>query len=254
MPLLGVCALLVSATKAGGDDWIDLRRKGPVVCYAEFSWETQPWVFQELLALHGELMRVLGMPPVEHPVQVYCYRDKKSYWQNLQRHWPEVPYRRALYVKGQAGSQVFAFNQRELAVDLRHEVTHAFLNEAVGTLPLWLDEGLAEYFEMAASHRANGHPSLARVQRWLAEGSRPFSLQRLEAKQELSEMDGDDYREAWAWVHFMLHGPPEAQQDLVAYLREVAADRGEPTPLSQRLAARYPNLAGHLAAHFRPRR
>ena len=43
-----------------------------------------------------------------------------------------------------------------LEEDLRHEATHALLHVAVGDLPLWLDEGLAEYFEV---HRRPSRPA-----------------------------------------------------------------------------------------------
>ena len=35
-----------------------------------------------------------------------------------------------------------------MAEDLRHEVAHGYLHAVVPNLPLWLDEGLAEYFEV----------------------------------------------------------------------------------------------------------
>ncbi len=246
---LGLLSLGTPASLCAAD-WVDVRREGPVVCYAEFSWQQHPWVFQELGSLHAELVRVLGVPSVKRPIEVYCYRNKQTYWAGVQRQWPDVPYRRALYVQAKGASQVFAFDQDELAIDLRHEVTHALLNEAVGTLPLWLDEGLAEYFEMEASQRANGHPSLALVQKWLALGTHRFSFVRLEGKQQLDEMQGDDYREAWAWVHFMLHGPPEAQRELVAYLRDVGQQRSDIQPLGRRLAQRFPDLQQRFVRHF----
>ena len=34
-------------------------------------------------------------------------------------------------------------------------------------------------------------------------------------------MDRSDYRAAWAWVHFMLHGPVEARDELVRFLADI---------------------------------
>jgi hypothetical protein len=33
------------------------------------------------------------------------------------------------------------------------------------------------------------------------------SIDSLEQRDDLSQMDRSDYRYSWAWVHFMLHGP-----------------------------------------------
>ena len=42
---------------------------------------------------------------------------------------------------------VYTYSSPRLEEDLRHEATHALLRGSFGDLPLWLDEGLAEYFE-----------------------------------------------------------------------------------------------------------
>jgi hypothetical protein len=74
-------------------------------------------------------------------------------------------------------------------------------------------------------------------------------LERLEALTRVEQMGRDEYREAWAWVHFLLHGPPEAQQELVRYLQELASGPA-PGPLSVRLRRRWPDLERRLVEHF----
>ena len=54
-------------------------------------------------------------------------------------------------------------NERELAVDLRHETTHAVLHGLLPMVPLWLDEGLAEYFEAPEANRLQRHPHFKAV-------------------------------------------------------------------------------------------
>ena len=44
------------------------------------------------------------------------------------------------------------------------------------------------------------------------------SIESLEQRDDLTEMDAADYRYSWAWVHFMMHGPEAAHQTLVGYL------------------------------------
>jgi hypothetical protein len=58
-----------------------------------------------------------------------------------------------------------------------------------------------------------------------------------------------EYMFAWAWVHYLLHGPAEAQQELIDYLRQ--AQSGPPAePLSRRVERRLPNSEKRLAQHF----
>jgi hypothetical protein len=63
-------------------------------------------------------------------------------------------------------------------------------------------------------------------------------------------MDEANYRGAWAWVHFMLHGPPEAREELVAFLADIHA-RTPPGLLSRRLERRLPGLDRRVADHFK---
>ncbi len=41
------------------------------------------------------------------------------------------------------------------------------------------------------------------------------SVGELAAIEDLNQMGRDAYRDAWAWVHYMLHGPREARDELI---------------------------------------
>ena len=63
-------------------------------------------------------------------------------------------------------------------------------------------------------------------------------------------MTADDYRDSWAWVHFMLHGPPEVRQVLSNYLYDIRI--GNPSgQLSERLAREVPGVNGMMIQHFK---
>ena len=71
----------------------------------------------------------------------------------------------------------------------------------------------------------------------------------LESFGDLSEMGGAEYRYAWAWVHFMLHGPLPVHRALVHYLADIR--RGNPPgKLSERLHQAAPQLKRQLITHF----
>jgi hypothetical protein len=144
---------------------------------------------------------------------------------------------------------VFAYRDAELATDLRHETTHALLHADFPMVPLWLDEGLAEYFEMPRSDRALRNPHLDELV-WPLRTGRVSTLERLQRKHELDQLDGADYRDAWAWVHFMLHGPVAAHAELVRYLADIR-QRSPPGDFAERLARVVPNPQQQMHDHFR---
>jgi hypothetical protein len=144
---------------------------------------------------------------------------------------------------------VFAYRSEELEIDVRHESTHALLHASLPAVPLWLDEGLAEYFEVPEDDRPGRNPHLADLKWSLRLGLVP-KLSTLENKHELSEMGRREYMFSWAWVHFMLHGPAEARQELVGYLADLQAAVPTET-LSVRLNRRLPQAEKKLTQHFR---
>jgi hypothetical protein len=237
------------ARSATASAWVDRRTDGPFQTAAAFPLGDFNAVFSELGRLERELQRTLGLPSAEGPIDVYLFADERSHRQFMSEAFPRVPYRRALFVQRDGRSAVYAFRHPELPVDLRHECTHALLHANLAMLPLWLDEGLAEYFEMPESDRAFGHPHLAAL-RWNLRLGMMRSIETLEARQDLGDMEGVDYRFSWAWAHFMLHGPLPAHRALVEYLADIR--RGEPPgKLSGRLRAAMPDVDQRVVQHFK---
>ena len=229
--------------------WVDHRTHGPFQCHATFPLASLTPLFNDLSSLELELQRTLALPPARRAIDVYLFDNEDSYRDTLKQLYPRVPYRRALFVQRSGRGSVYAYWQPELAVDVRHECTHALLHANLPMVPLWLDEGLAEYFEMPEAQRAFEHPHLPKL-RWNLWFGMIRDVESLEACQELSDMGGEEYRFAWAWVHFMLHGPLPAHRALVHYLRDI--QRGDsPGKLSQRLHAAVPHLEKQLTGHFR---
>jgi hypothetical protein len=129
---------------------------------------------------------------------------------------------------------VYTFHNDRLEEDLRHEATHALLHVAVGDLPLWLDEGLAEYFEVPDRQGLNAE-HLARLPDDLKGGWKP-DLERLESLSHVRDMTPRDYRESWAWVHYLLNAPgASGKTALLAYLADLKT-APKTSPLSERLA------------------
>ena len=232
-----------------GENWVDWREAGPFVCRADFALTRLDGLLAELGQIQDDLVRCLGIPPAGEQIELYLFRNNQSYRRYLGRYLPEVPYRRALYVKMGGPGMVFAYLSPEFEVDVRHECTHALLHAALPVIPLWLDEGLAEYFEVPAQQRAFGNPHLASLRWSLLIGATP-RLEDLENKKDIAEMGKTEYRNAWAWVHFMLHGPVEAHRELVGYLGDIQAS-APPGVLSRRLTRHLPDRDRRITAHFK---
>ncbi len=212
-------------------------------------------LFRELSQLREQVYRELHLPPSSTKVLVYLFEDQERYQRFMKTKYPELPARRAFFLAqprrlgGNEDLLVYTYwgtrlNGNSINQDLRHELTHAILHSVLKDVPLWLDEGLAEFFELPPrwSGINPGH-----VENLNKAGVR-FDLARLEQLTDVHQMTPVEYREAWAWVHLMLRGTPETQKALLAYLRELRTN-AQPGPLRPRLAAVLPSPETALQQH-----
>jgi hypothetical protein len=234
---------------AHGEDWVDQRREGRFQLYANFSLDGSNPLVAELRQLERDMATALGLKTTGEPVHLILFRDQASYDRYLEHYFRGAPARRALFIKGSMPGWVFAYQNTDYEIDLRHETVHALLHSELPNVPLWLDEGLAEYYEVAADRRVYESPYLSTV-KWEASFLRVPSLGALEALHDVSRMGQADYRAAWSWVHFMLHGPPDAHRALVDYLADTREHR-RPGSLNDRLRTTVPDLEKQYLKHFR---
>ncbi|RMG39585.1 MAG: hypothetical protein D6725_04980 [Planctomycetota bacterium] len=189
----------------------------------------------DLQQLQQRITHELQLPDGERQVVVYLFGDEDAYRRYLRTAYPSLPPRRAYFVGTADELAVFTFWGDRIREDLRHEFTHGLLHAALRNVPLWLDEGLAEYFEVVPSdagtpvHTEYIGELLDAVRR----GWRP-DLRRLEGLHDVAEMHRRDYAEAWAWVHFFLNGSDEHRAAMLDYLLELR-DSAHPPAFSQRL-------------------
>lgn len=230
-------------------NWIDERQVGPFICRSAFPLAGRETLLEELAPLERELQRVLAVRPCKSPVHLYLMANERQHNAYIAERFPEVPYRRALFIKQNDQASVFAYLNDELDVDVRHECTHALLHADLPMVPLWLDEGLAEYFEVAKPMRARQNPHLRKL-KWDLRRRRMLTIRELEHKRQLEEMSAMDYRFAWAWTHYMLHGPVAAHAALVTFLHDIR-NHTAPGSLSARLTEAVPSAVDRFQEHFR---
>lgn len=202
-------------------------------------------LISELEQVQQQVTDTLKIPVAKRSVAVYIFEDETEYRQFLEASFPGLPPRRAYFIGTPQELAVYTFWGERIQEDLRHEFTHGLLHASLKTVPLWLDEGLAEYFEVPGKEAGGVHREYAaRLAQGVGNGWRP-DLPRLERLETVSHMQRADYQESWAWVHFLLHGSDDGRGTLLAYLDELRRD-GQPAPLSERIRDAIPDADGRL--------
>ena len=176
---------------------------------------------RELDTLRQQITETLSLPRQRDPVVVYLFSDEESYRRYMHATWPNLPPRRAYFVGTSRELSIYSFHSPHVREDLRHEFTHGLLHASLNSVPLWLDEGLAEYFEVEGPDAGTPHKThVQNLQSARAEGWNP-SLYQLEQLSDFRKMTQRDYAESWGWVHFMLHDTDATRATLVEYVAEL---------------------------------
>jgi hypothetical protein len=224
-------------------------RTGPFLIYSNTPIPADSAPVRCLRSLEHDLAAKLdyGARPEEDPVEIYVLDDRGAFEHFLRFYFPELPPRRAFFLAQEDRRVVYTYQSPRLDEDLRHEATHALVRGCYGDVPLWLDEGLAEYFETPTDAPYAQQEHLAKIPDDLKNGWTP-DLPRLESLTDIHQMTPRDYRESWAWVHLMLGAGPPGNSPLIDYLEEGRGrDGARGRPLSEVIAARGTTGASLLA-------
>ncbi|MEO8070219.1 MAG: DUF1570 domain-containing protein [Acidobacteriota bacterium] len=188
-------------------------------------------VAQKLEQFRETLVRILGEPALRSPVPtvVFVFANDRSF----------APYRPL--ANGRPVETVGYFEASEpinyIALvpstdrdDLRvvfHEYTHLIVHTQMGTLPLWMEEGLAEFYESVEERDGGrivllGRPEAASVHALTSRTMPLADLLGLERSSRLytGQSAGTFYAQAWALVHYLLTSRPRAGQ-LATYIGEI---------------------------------
>lgn len=224
-------------------------RSERLLVLSDFKLSKEHPLIQDLVTLRGQVAETLNLTFDTQQVTVYLFSDHATYRKYLDATYPGLPDRRAYFVGTSKELAVYTFWGDRIQEDLRHEYTHGLLHSALKTVPLWLDEGLAEYFEVPGPNPGTLNAEYAtRLPKALANGWHP-DVTRLERIEEFSQMQRFDYQESWAWMHFLLHSSPDTREVLLGYLEELKTNP-KPGPLSVRLRQEYPEYSPRFAAYI----
>jgi tetratricopeptide (TPR) repeat protein len=235
-----VLVLMFAATcpgaVAGGDQWTEVSSSHFVVVtnasekqarHILDQFERMRWVFQTLFP------KLNVDPPT--PISVFAAKNGKTF-QSVE---PQ-----AYLAKGQlllAGYFLTSQDRNYILVRLDaeqehayatvyHEYTHLQYRSAGSWMPLWLNEGLAEFFENTDIHQKDvilGQPSVDQIMFLRQQGLIPLPvLFKVDASSPYyhEEQKGNIfYAEAWALTHFLMITDRENKTDrLTTYLNLMA--------------------------------
>lgn len=225
----------------------------PYVFLSDFEIDRDKPLFQELAKLRDQVYGDLQLPRGRSPILVYLFENKDRYDEYMHAAYPNLPARRAFFIQQQRALggaddlMVYTSWGDRIQQDLRHELTHALLHSVLRDVPLWLDEGLAEYFELPPAQRGINASHVEALRRDVGVTFQP-DLERLEKMKDVNDMKAPEYREAWLWVHLMMKSRPETQTVLLKYLRDLR--KGSCGPLAPRLAVVCPKSAEAFKKHL----
>jgi hypothetical protein len=244
------CFIAVDPAHCAAQKWAEQRRAGPFLCHSEFSLGGVDGLLKELMSLQTVVADSLKIPKAEGPVDVYFFTGKPSYDRYVKSNLPDVPYRKALYVKRAESVMVLAYVNADFISDVRHECTHALLHAVLPMVPLWLDEGLAKYYELPAEQRVPDNLQMSKLRKNIRLGGMQ-SLEKLESLSNMNDMGAEEYQAAWCWIHFLLHGSTEGHEELIKFVADIQANI-PPGRLSERLRKRSPDIGDRFTAYFQP--
>lgn len=205
--------------------------------------ETQPYG-RHMDALHDQYLkrfRGLGEQQIE-PMPLYLFSTEQQYNRFLQEHDIDASHSGGMFfithkIEGLA-TWVQRDSRRKTFEVLQHEGFHQFAWHVFGPrLPVWLNEGLAQYFEDALLIDGQMTLGLARsakimkVQNELKSG-RPWSAKRMLAittEQWAETLRRDPshasliYAQAWSLTYFLIHGDNGVHKSkLLDYLERIS--------------------------------
>ncbi len=251
---LGAIAAVIGGCRALDERKLPLRDQpqaeyDQLVIHSTLELPSQHRLLEELRLLRTDLLQTLALPASNEPIHVYLFETEQKFDEFMRSSHPNFPLRRAFFVESDTRLSVFAFWGDRVAEDLRHETSHGYLHSVMRNIPLWLDEGIAEYFEVP---RGTGGLNLPHGQQLLTmlmtQGWRP-NMARLESLTAVGEMRQEDYAESWAWVHWLLHTEPERRVLLQQYLQSIRS-QAVYLPLSAAVKSGTPDAEHKLCDHL----
>lgn len=224
-----------------------------LIVHSDFRVPRRHRLLDELCERRNDIREILGIAVSDEPIHVFLFEDQERFESYLESEHPNFPNRRAFFVKTDTELKVYAFWGEKVAEDLRHEVTHGYLHSVLPDLPVWLDEGIAEYFETPRGESGFNRDHVYLLANRFRRGEWQPDLAALERITPQHEMNQIQYAEAWLWTHFLIHHHETTRQLLESHLEtcRLIGNDGRDRPLSQKIPHFVADPDALVVAHLR---
>ncbi|MCH2182600.1 MAG: DUF1570 domain-containing protein [Mariniblastus sp.] len=221
-----------------------------LVVKSDFTLPQKHRLLDELTLRRSDIATRLDLPVSDEPINVYLFKDEVPFREYMRVEFPDFKDRRALFVKDDTNLRVIAHWGPHVGVDLRHEVTHGYLHSVVPNLPLWLDEGIAEYFETPRGKQGVNYPHVYLLSKKFRQGKWQPDLQQLERSRRPADFSQLQYAESWLWIHFLIESNSGNREMLQKQLKRLRMT-GQAPDMSYVLDKADPHADAHLLEHLK---
>lgn len=210
-------------------------------------------LMDELKATLRDMQELLDLPDMRESARIQVFSSDYDLEKAIRKKSKIIPLRRTYFFENISSGEmeILVKYTDYIADDLRHESAHAYLHGICSHLPLWLDEGLAEYFEPSRTTQGYQPRHINRLMRMMNSSSWKPNLARLDALEHSIQYDltVEEYAHSWIWVHFLINDSPETKRLLQNYLQGL--ERKEtPTPLSEQIRKLYPDCDSRVTSYL----
>lgn len=225
------------------EEWIELRTANFTLFSSAGEKETRR-LGTDLERLRDALAQispglVLNSP---YPIYIFVFKDGNSF-RPYQRLYNGKPLDSGGYFLSRELANYVAINGGQHGDErtiIYHEYLHYVLRNNYASLPLWLNEGLAEFystFQVTEDEARIGLPIPEHVA-WLRKNpliplTTLFTVHQDSPEYNEGTRRGAFYAQSWALVHYLLSGSPERRRQASEYLR-LAQDVGSSDATFQR--------------------
>lgn len=229
----------------------NIRLEQQLCVYSDFPLGSEHRLLTDATKRKSDLEAALGVALGDELIHVYLFDNASDFHRYAQKHLPGFAERRAVFVKSDTKLMVLAHWHDGLGEDLRHELIHGYLHADFNWLPLWLDEGLAEYFELPPGNLSVHQRHVSQLAKAFRDGKWQPNLERLEAFTESTNFGEIQYAESWLWIHFLLNSGPERSEILHSYARDLKATPERRPALHSQMDSQRSQLELAVVEHLR---
>ena len=193
------------------------------------------------------------------PTKVYVFANDRSFLPYCEAVRGRCQQMAGLYLGARDANYVMIQGGSDIDRIVYHELVHYFLRNTVSSpLPLWFNEGLAEFYSTFVARGDSvelGRPIQEHV--LTLRSDRPIPLRELfgitTSSKEYNEglRQGMFYAESWAVVHYLMVGNPKRQGQLGTFLGLLGSGRAVEDAFQAAFNARYEYLEKELWLYVR---